>query len=444
MNKSIYKIYLLFILLLVSCTKNDDPKSGFFQGTIESTLTFGGSKNETANCVINTIDGGYAVFGFTQSNDKDITDKLNDSYDYWLLKFDSSNQLQWSKTYGGTDDDRGQNIIQTLDGGYFLTGYSKSNDEDVSENFGASDFWVAKLDSNGNIVWEKSYGFPGVDVANAAIQTNDNGFLITGILDVTASNQQGNDRNSVSSRHAGGDYWAIKLDANGTKEWRRYYGGSNTDTPYDIVTTDDGGYILLGTSDSFDVDIQNSKGAYDYWAVKIDANGTMVWEKSYGGDEIDQAYAITKTNDGNFLIVGDARSSNDDVTSNYGSADIWAIKINQNGEKIWEKNYGGSSFESAKSIIPSQEGGYYIVGNSRSSNNDLTTNKGNNDVWVLKISESGDMTWQKSIGGTEIDVANDIIELNDNTIIIVGESWSSNNDITENNGFSDMLIINIK
>lgn len=444
MNKSIYKIYLLFILLLVSCTKNDDPKSGFFQGTIESTLTFGGSKNETANCVINTIDGGYAVFGFTQSNDKDITDKLNDSYDYWLLKFDSSNQLQWSKTYGGTDDDRGQNIIQTLDGGYFLTGYSKSNDEDVSENFGASDFWVAKLDSNGNIVWEKSYGFPGVDVANAAIQTNDNGFLITGILDVTASNQQGNDRNSVSSRHAGGDYWAIKLDANGTKEWRRYYGGSNTDTPYDIVTTDDGGYILLGTSDSFDVDIQNSKGAYDYWAVKIDANGTMVWEKSYGGDEIDQAYAITKTNDGNFIIVGDARSSNDDVTSNYGSADIWAIKINQNGEKIWGKNYGGSSFESAKSIIPSQEGGYYIVGNSRSSNNDLTTNKGNNDVWVLKISESGDMTWQKSIGGTEIDVANDIIELNDNTIIIVGESWSSNNDITENNGFSDMLIINIK
>ena len=180
------------------------------------------------------------------------------------------------------------------------------------------------------------------------IETNDFGFLLSGTIDISASGGQGA-TNRVVNRHAGGDYWAIKLDANGTKEWRRFYGGSNTDTPYDIATTDDGGYILLGTSDSFDVDIQNNRGAYDYWAVKIDASGTKVWERSYGGDEIDQAYAITKTNDGNFIIVGDSRSNSDDVSSNYGSADTWAIKINQTGEKIWEKNYGGSSFESAKS-----------------------------------------------------------------------------------------------
>ncbi len=446
MNKSIpfNYIYILFLTTIISCTKEDKPTSGSFQGEIESVDTFGGSKNETANAVINTNDGGYAVFGFTQSNDKDITDKLNESYDYWLLKFDASNQLQWSNTYGGTNDERGQGIIQTNDGGYLISGFSESSDEDVSINFGSNDYWVAKLDATGNVQWEKSFGFSGNDQAFSSIQTIDGGYLIAGTLDVTASNQQGNDRNSSQSRHAGGDYWAIKLDANGTKEWRRFYGGSNTDTPYDIATTDDGGYILLGTSDSFDVDIQNNRGTYDYWAVKIDAAGTKVWERSYGGDEIDQAYAITKTNDGNFIIVGDSRSNSDDVSSNYGSADTWAIKINQTGEKIWEKNYGGSSFESAKSIIPSQEGGFYIVGSSRSSNNDLTTNKGNNDVWVLKINESGNVTWQKSIGGTEIDIANDIIELNNNNIIVVGESWSSNNDITENKGFSDLLIINIK
>lgn len=443
MNKSIY-ILILSIVAFVSCTKNETPSNGSFQGNIDVVKTFGGTKNESANSVVPTNDGGYAVFGFTQSNDGDVTNKSTIDYDYWLLKFDAANQLQWTKTFGGSDDDRGQSIIQTLDGGFFITGYSKSNDGDIGQNFGANDFWLIKLDASGNIVWEKSHGFSGIDIAYNAIQTNDGGYLITGILDVSASNQQGNDKGWFSNRHAGGDFWVIKLDANGDKVWRRFFGGTNTDTAYDIVQTNDNGFIILGTSDSFDVDVQNNKGTYDYWAIKIDSAGLLVWEKSFGGNEIDQAYAITSSSDGNFIIVGDARSNNGDVSSNYGSADVWAIKINSSGNKIWEKNYGGSSFETAKDIIASQNGGYYIVGNSRSSNNDLTTNKGNNDIWVFKINENGNLTWEKSIGGTEIDLANSIAELNNGNIIIAGESWSPNNDIPENKGFSDLLIINIK
>jgi hypothetical protein len=446
MSKSITSktFYILFLIAIVSCTKEGKTSNGLFQGEIESVKTFGGLKNETANDVISTIDGGYAVIGYTQSNDGDITDKINESYDYWVLKFDENNQLQWSNSYGGTSDERGQSIIQTNDSGYFISGFSKSSDEDVSTNFGSNDYWVAKLDATGNILWEKSFGFSGTDQAFSSIQTLDGGYLITGTLDVTASSQQGNDRSSLSSRHAGGDYWAIKLDASGTKQWRRFFGGSNTDSANDVIQTEDSGFLMVGLSDSIDIDISNNKGTYDFWVVKINSNGELVWEKSYGGDESDQAYEITKTSDGNFVITGDTRSDNLDVITNYGSADIWTIKISPLGEIIWKKTFGGSSFDSSKAIIASRDGGFYIAGNSRSINNDLTSNKGNNDVWVLKISESGNLEWQKSIGGTEIDLAFGIAELNNNSIVVVGESWSSNNEVLENKGFSDLLIINIK
>ncbi len=445
MNKSVFNYFIPILLLLsiLSCTDENISENESTQDRISFVKTIGGTKNETAQSVIKTIDGGYAIAGFTQSNDLDVVGKLNESYDYWVVKFNVDNELQWSKNYGGKNDDRGQSIIQTIDGGFFITGFSKSNDGDIGTNFGSNDFWVAKLDIDGTILWEKSIGFSGTDQAFSAIQTSDAGYLIVGTLDVTASSQQGNDRSSLLKKHAGGDSWAVKLDANGTKQWRRYFGGSNTDTAYDVIETEDNGYLMIGLSDSNDIDISNSKGTYDFWIVKIDSKGALVWEKSYGGTEIDQAYSIAKTLNGNYIITGDSRSNTIDVNSNYGSADIWTIMINDVGEIIWKKNYGGSGFDTSNAVISSRNGGFYIVGNSRSSDNNLTSNKGNNDVWVLKIDDSGNIEWEKSIGGTEIDLGFDIAELDDGSVIIVGESWSSDNDIIENKGFSDMLIIRL-
>jgi hypothetical protein len=446
MNKSIFSVFVPILLLLsiLSCSDENDTESESVQGEIEFIKIVGGIKNETANSVIKTNDGGFAILGFTQSNDGDVIDKIDESYDYWVIKFDTKNELQWSKTYGGANDERGQDIIQTNDEGFFITGFSKSNDGDVSTSFGSNDYWVAKLDINGTIIWEKSFGFSGTDQAFSAIQTSDGGYLITGTLDVTASSQQGNDRSSLSKKHAGGDYWAVKLDSNGTKQWRRFYGGSNTDTAYDVIETDDNGYLMVGLSDSNDVDVTDNKGTYDFWCVKIDSKGVLVWEKSYGGSETDQAYCVAKSSNGNFIITGDVRSNDNDVSSNYGSADIWTIMINPLGEIIWEKNYGGSGFDTSKAVISSRNGGFYITGNSRSEDNDVTSNKGNNDVWVLKIDDSGNIEWEKSIGGTEIDLAFDVAELNDGSVVIVGESWSSDSDIPENKGFSDLLIIKLK
>jgi hypothetical protein len=446
-KKPTYYMLIVFLIvsLYMSCSK--DTNTSVTQNSeleIEHIKTLGGSKNESAQAVTKTTDGGYAILGYTQSNDGDVLNKSNESYDYWLLKFDAKNQLQWQKTYGGSDDDRGFDLIQTSDGGFAVLGKSKSNDLDVSENSGFDDFWISKLDSNGSISWEYSYGFAGSDTPNSIIQTQDNGYLLTGVLDVSASNGQGDRYAAVRQRHAGGDYWAIKLNSSGLREWSNYYGGSFTDTAYDAIQTQDNGYIIIGSSDSTDVDVSNPNGGYDFWVIKISNTGTLVWEKTFGGSEIDEARAITSSNDGNYLIVGDTRSNDLNISQNAGAADLWVIKITPEGSLLWEKTIGGTNFDVGRSISTTQDNGFLISGSSRSSDGNLITNKGLNDAWVLKIDSSGDIEWHKSIGGSETDFFYDSVELNDQTIVAVGNSNSSNEDINENKGFTDLLILKLK
>lgn len=438
--RSVLSIALLFL----NCSKKDNNSKGTLEiVAIDFVKTLGGTKNESAQALAKTSDGGYAILGYAQSMDGDITNKSDESFDYWLLKYDQNDLLQWQKTYGGSDDDRGNDIIQTSDGGYAITGFSKSIDGDVSENSGAHDFWVSKLDANGSITWEKSFGFLGADIGNSILQSNDGGYLLTGVLDVSASNGEGNSKSAFSKRHAGGDYWVIKINALGENQWSRYFGGTFTDASYDAIQTQDNGYILVGSSDSADVDIKDSKGAYDFWVVKISETGTLLWEKSFGGSQTDEARSITRSNDGNYIIVGDTRSSDLDVSINSGGADLWAIKISPIGELIWEKTFGGNSFDVARSISKTQDGDFIISGSSRSIDGDLTNNNGQNDAWVIKIDGNGKLKWQKTIGGSEIDFAYDAVELNDGTVIAVGESSSRDIDILENKGFSDLLILKL-
>lgn len=428
-------------LLLTSCSKDQNVLSTDKVPSIQSVKTYGGSKNESARSVVATSDGGYAVLASTQSIDGDIpTNKTIVQYDFWVLKFDAQGQLQWQKTYGGTKDDRAYKMITTSDGGFVISGYNKSNDGDLSANAGFEDVWILKLSATGTIQWKTVTGFSGSDQGLTIIQTSDGGYLAGGILDVTASGGLGNSK--TAQRHAGGDYWMIKMTASGSIQWRRYFGGTNTDTCYDVVETTDG-YIMVGSSDSTDTDIKGNKGSYDFWVVKINKSGTLLWEKSYGGKEIDEAYQIVPTSDGNFLIVGDTRSSDQDVTAQYGGADVWVIKIDADGKLIWQKNYGGSSFDAARAVVKVSNG-YVVTGSSRSSDQDVTSNKGQNDIWVIKIDEQGKLIWQKSLGGTDVDVAYGITRLQDQSLVIVGESSSSNGDISKNNGFTDMLLVKLK
>ena len=372
-KSSLHHLFRVFFItfFLVSCSEDKDNSTPQIPDIeIDDVKTLGGSKNESAQAVVNTTDGGYAILGHAQSMDGDVTNKSNESYDYWILKYDSTNQIQWQKTYGGSDDDRGADLIQTSDGGYAIIGKSKSNDLDVSENAGFDDFWVSKLDSSGAISWEYTFGFAGSDTPYSIIQTNDNGYLLSGVLDVSASNGQG-DRSSAIRRHAGGDYWVIKLNASGIKQWSNYYGGSFTDTAYDAIQTEDNGYIIIGSSDSNDVDVANNKGSYDFWVIKISNTGDLVWEKSFGGSEIDEAHAISNTADGNYIIVGDTRSNDLDISQNNGAADLWIVKISPEGTLLWEKTLGGSSFDVGRAISKTQDNGFLISGSSRSTDGNL-------------------------------------------------------------------------
>ena len=437
--------FFSILLTFFACEKANlefNPVSNLSNGTLGLIQTFGGSKNDVAQSVIATLDGGFAVIGYTQSMDGDVSDKLDESFDFWVLKFNSEANLEWNKTYGGSGDDRGYDIIQTSDNGFAILGYTDSSDGDITINNGFRDFWLAKLDASGNLTWQKSFGFPGADEGTAIIETSDNDFLISGVLDVTSSGGQGNLGRFVTE-HAGGDYWAIKVSSSGDLIWSRFYGGSFTDSPTGIIENNNNEFIFVGGSDSNDVDITNNKGSYDFWVVKSEAGGNMIWEKSFGGSEIDEARGIVSTDDGSHIIVGDTRSNEQDVSLNNGAADLWIIKISDDGDLIWNRSIGGSNFDVSRSINKTSDSGFIIAGSSRSSDGDVARNQGQNDAWIVKIDTNGQLLWETTVGGSNIDFAYDAVQLANGTIIAVGETSSSDGDITENKGFTDLLIIKL-
>lgn len=444
-KKESFNLFIAFLIisLLANCSDSSEGDNSLNSPLKISARTYGGSNNDSALSVTNTLDGGYAILGFTQSPDGNVQDKSDDSFDFWLLKFDGENQLQWQKIYGGSLDDKGSDLIQTSDGGYAIFGSSQSSDADITANAGNYDFWVAKLNGSGNIIWQKSFGYSGLEKATSLVSTKDGGFLLIGELDVTASGGEGNSKLTSLKRHAGGDYWIIKLDKTGNKQWSKYFGGTFTDTPYNAVQTDDNGYIIVGSSDSNDLDISLNKGSYDFWIIKISETGILEWEKSFGGSEIDEAWGIEHSGDGNYLIIGDTRSRDQQVSFNNGAADIWIIKINPQGELLWEKTIGGSSFDAGRSISKTQNGNFIIAGNSRSSDGSLTVNKGQNDAWILKMDSEANILWQKSVGGAMIDLIFEVVQISNGHVVAVGETSSSDRDILENKGFTDLLIINI-
>ncbi len=441
----------LFVFILFSCSKSSttddgtdpDPIPVGFQGEIDWVKTYGGTNEEEAVAVVKTLDGGLLVLGTTKSNDGDVTGKTTNDKDFWLLKLDKDGNKLWDKTLGGSDDDIATSIIPSSQGGYILSGYSRSNDGDVGTTAGFFDYWVVKIDENGNKQWGSTFGYPGTDQAIKVIETREGGYFVTGFFDVTASGGQGNDgRNPL---HGVGEFWGIKLDANGQYIWRRYFGGSNNDRSYDVIQTSDSGFLLVGSSESDDYDITDDKGSYDFWAVKVSKDGDKLWTKSYGGSEIENGRGIVQTTDGNYLFVGDSRSEDQDVTGLHGNADAWVIKFNgDNGNLIWQKTYGGSEFDSASGIQKLSTGDYVICGNSRSNNGDLTNNKGQNDAWVYIIDDNGNLKFQKNIGGSQLDFATQVIEMDNEQLIIVGNTESNNLDIPQNKGIKDFLIIKLK
>jgi hypothetical protein len=438
-------VFITTMILFLACFS--DPISPTtppinFSGTLVDVKLFGGSDDEVARELIELRQGGYAMVGSTKSKDGDFGDRNTDNWDLFLMKLDQQGEMIWVKTYGGNAEDFGFSLVETPSGGFVLMGYSSSQDGDVPPTRGYHDNWIIKVDAAGELLWKKSLGFSGHDHAYNVIETQDGGYFFNGFLDVTASNGQGNSgKSSQASRHGVGEFWCHKIDTNGNIKWQRYFGGTNNDRSYDAIQTKEGNFLVVGTSESDDVDIKNPKGSYDVWVVMVSPTGEMVWENSYGGSLADEASKVIQDSYGNFRIIGNTHSEDMDVSHPKGLSDVWQITLNPSGRLLGSYNFGGSEFDKGTAIDEGVMGALFLTGFSRSLDGDLSNNMGENDIFLMHLPADGSEPSTMSLGGEGQDFAYDIlIPKNGIGVFVVGQSFSKNKPFEKNKGKSDILL----
>ncbi|ESU24938.1 hypothetical protein FEDK69T_04950 [Flavobacterium enshiense DK69] len=289
--------------------------------------------------------------------------------------------------------------------------------------------------SQPSISWQKSLGGSSADEMYSIQQTTDGGYIIAGR---TASNN-----GDVTGNDGYDDIWIVKLANAGSIQWQKSLGGTDYDHPTSIQQTTDGGYIIAATSNSNDGDVTGNHGKRDYWIVKLTNTGSIEWQKSLGGTEFELACSIQQTTDGGYIVAGYSNSNNGDVTGNHGGSDCWIVKLTNTGSIQWQKSLGGSNDDIANSIKQTTDGGYICAGFTGSIDGDVTGNHGNFDYWIVKLSNTGSIQWQKSLGGTDSEGANSIVQTADGGYIIAGSSGSNNGDVTGNHGGSDCWIVKL-
>ncbi len=424
-------VFLLIAIITVN---------SYAQVFIEWETNLGGSDNDLAISMQQTTDGGYIVAGGSKSNDGDVGEN-NGDYDFWIVKLDGSGSLVWETNLGGSEGDFPRSIKQTTDGGYIVAGNSESQDGDVGGTYGTNgypDYWIVKLNENGDLVWKTTLGGSDWDWAYDIEQTTDGGYIVAG-----ASQSNDGDVGGNVGSNGTTDYWIVKLDETGNLVWENNFGGTVWEYPSDIEQTNDGGYIVTGRSNSDNGDVGGNNGGYDFWTIKLDGSGNLVWETNLGGSDGEGAHSITQTTDGGYIIAGFSSSNNGDVGGNYGAADFWIVKLDSNGVLVWETNLGGTLEEGAQSIQPTVDGGYIITGPSSSFNIDLDDNNGEYDFWIVRIGPNGSILWEENLGGSDIDWSESTLQTNDGGYIIAGRSNSDDGDVGGNNGENDYWIVKL-
>ncbi len=285
------------------------------------------------------------------------------------------------------------------------------------------------------IQWKKTVGGTGNDFTRNIIQTADGGYI-------TAGNTLSTD-GDVTGAHGSFDFWIVKMDVTGAIEWQKALGGTGYDFAYSIQQTLDSGFIVVGWADSNNGDVTGNHGDTDFWIVKLNAIGTVEWQKSVGGTASDFAYAVHQNSDSTYVLVGKAYSNDGDVTGNHGMHDFWLVKLNATGNIIWQKTYGGSLNDFAYVVKPTIDKGYILVGNTNSTDGDVVGNHGIDDCWVVKLDSLGTIQWTKTIGGTGNDYGREVQQTTDQGYIIVGETASNDGDVSGNHGQTDCWILKL-
>ncbi len=442
------KIQSLFIFFfLISASPNFAQKAP----EIEWQKFLGGS-NYHGNCIVQTSNGGYVIAGVAGS---DVSGNHGGS-DIWAVKLDASGSIQWQKCLGGSGDEWATCIIQTLDGGYAITGAASSKDGDVIENKAPAplhEAWIVKLDSAGTIQWAKCYNnnllIPSGDgVAWSITQDTTGEYIIAG--------QQGFKAEGCHFNTT--DAFVIKLDSSGNLLWQRCFGGYGPDEAQSIIKTLDGGYAFGANTSSNDGDVtgfhldSTSDFSQDYWLVKLNAGGSMEWQKALGSIKSDYFASIVQTADSGFVAGGNSGSNNGDVSGIHGAGGAWIVKVNSKRVIQWQNSLGGKFSNAVHSMIKTSDGGFIFTGATNSNDGDVSgwhpsadsTQGRTRDVWVVKLNATGSMEWQKCLGGSGEDEGWSIIETKDGGYAISGNTDSQDGDVSDNHGKQGIWIVKLK
>jgi Secretion system C-terminal sorting domain len=231
-----------------------------------------------------------------------------------------------------------------------------------------------------------------------------------------------------------------------TIQWQKCLGGSANEVAYSIEQTFDGGYIVAGAANSNDGDVAGNHSTMpnnDYWVVKLNSTGSIQWQKCFGGSGDDQAHSIQQTADSGYVVAGYSNSNDSDVTGNHGGYDYWVVKLTASGNLQWQKCLGGSAEDRAYSVQQTADGGYIIAGKSFSNNGDVSGNNGSNDCWIVKLSAAGNIQWQNDLGGSSYDEAQSVQQTTDNGYIVAGFTFSNDSDVTGNHGGYDYWVMKL-
>lgn len=408
------KIVLLYFMLI---------SNNVFCQDILWEKSYGGIQAEYLMDAVPTADYGFILAGSSLSSKSGNKTSLNEGdLDYWVWKMDEKGEMEWQKSFGGSNSDFLNSIKLTTDGGFILAGNSNSakSGQKNTDGHGNYDFWIIKLNAGGGEEWQQTIGGSGDEKLNAVFQTKDGGFILGG----SSTSERSFDK--ASKNYGNMDYWVVKLDKTGKIKWEKTFGGKYFDELRSIEQTTDNGYIVAGYSNSpkSESKSENNIGIGDYWILKLDNDGKVEWERTIGGDKDDQLYTVHQTHDGGYILGGNSNSeaSFGKRKSNGKGTDFWVIKLNENGIDEWQETYDFGYADILTSIVESKDHTFLIGGYTQSDISKSKDDKGINDYIALKISEKGEILWDTSVGSSGDDALQKLIETRDGGYILAGTS----------------------
>ncbi len=390
--------------------------------------SFGGKQADYLMDAEPTADYGFILAGSSLSKKSgNKTDGNNGDLDYWIWKMNENGDLDWQKNFGGNGQDKLRCIKLTNDGGFILAGSSNS-DKGFDKNEaskGNVDFWVIKLNANGGEEWQRTIGGTGQDELMSIAITREGGYILGG----SSSSEISGDK--TLDTFGGLDYWIVKLDRKGQTEWQQVFGGQYNDIVRSVVPMTDGGYLIGGSSNSPESGNKTEKnlGLNDYWILKLDNKGKLQWQKTIGGKQDDQLFVVHQTFDKGIILGGNSNSEADQSKSksNDNGTDFWLVKMDETGKMLWQETYDIAQRDVLISLVENKDHtlllGGYSQGESR--NNALGKKKaveGTDDYVAIKITETGTEIWRKTVGSNGQDLLKKVIETRDGGYLLAGTS----------------------